>query len=209
MVVKQLARRLTDAHESHYRIARGAFLAVIFVAVAKLGAAAREIAIAWRYGTSDVVDAFQLSVTITTWLPMLIAGTSTGLLVPRLVAVRRDPQANALFVSELNAAVLLTASLTLLLTALATIPAVQLIGHGLSPQTQQWTKQFTFLMLPVGFLTIVAAYFYVRLQAAERQIFALTEAIPPLLVVLLILMASSRAQSLPLLAGMTVGTFAC
>ena len=63
----------------------------VLVALAKVCVALREVTIAWRYGVDAVVDAYQVALTLTTWLPLLIAGITTSVLVPRLVAVRREP----------------------------------------------------------------------------------------------------------------------
>ena len=71
-MITTLIGRISGVHDNHKRIASGALLIGALTLGAKLFVAAREMAIAWRYGVSGTVDAYQLAITITTWLPMLI-----------------------------------------------------------------------------------------------------------------------------------------
>lgn len=41
----------------------------LFVLLGKLAGAVKEMAVAYRYGVSGVVDAYQLAFTVVTWIP--------------------------------------------------------------------------------------------------------------------------------------------
>src|SRR5690348_17183770 len=83
-----LSRRLGQVHANHKRIATGALTIAILTLIAKALVAVREMSIAWRYGVSSTVDAYQLSLTIVTWMPMLVSSVIGAVLVPRLVRLR-------------------------------------------------------------------------------------------------------------------------
>ena len=105
-VITALVGWVSAAHPNHKRIAAGAALIGVLTMVAKLFVAAREMAIAWRYGVSATVDSYQLALTATTWLPMMLTGVMAVVLVPRLVKLRRQGGERERFIAELNASVL-------------------------------------------------------------------------------------------------------
>lgn len=199
-------KQLNAVHANHRRIAKGVLLTAIFVAFAKLGVAGREVALAWRYGTSSIIDAFQLAFTITTWIPFLLAGVSTGLLVPRVVSTRRDPERHAQFIAELNGTVVAVALLTTTLTLLGYAAAVSVMGTGLGDEVKQLAKAFSLSLLPVTLLTVAAGYFIVRLQASEHHLFSITEVVPPLAVILLVVLLPHHLEAGPLIWGTVAGT---
>jgi hypothetical protein len=55
--------RFMNLPPAHARIALGAAWIAAYLLAGKLAAAGRDAAIAWRYGVSDVVDAYQLAKT--------------------------------------------------------------------------------------------------------------------------------------------------
>ena len=59
--------RLAKFHPDHQAIARGMVLVVLFVFFGKLAGAAKEVAIAWRYGVSEEVDAYLLVLNLVSW----------------------------------------------------------------------------------------------------------------------------------------------
>jgi Uncharacterized membrane protein, putative virulence factor len=95
--------RLAQIHPDHSRIARSAVWVSLFALIGKSAGALKEMSIAYRYGISNVVDAYQLTLTLITWLPATFVAVLSVVLVPALVELRSRPkQEQAKFLGELD-----------------------------------------------------------------------------------------------------------
>ncbi|NRF50397.1 hypothetical protein HRF68_22780, partial [Pseudomonas stutzeri] len=131
--MKALIRRLNAIHPDHQRIFRGAFRVAVFLVLGKAAGAIKEMAVAYRYGISDAVDAYQFTMTMANWLPVTIVGVLGVVLIPVLVRLRRTGgHERDLFVRELQGAVLAGGLGLAALTALAWPWVLQWLGSGLS-----------------------------------------------------------------------------
>lgn len=202
-----MVRRLSALHTNHKRIATGALLIAVLTAIAKLFAAGREMAIAWRYGVSGTVDAYQLALTITTWLPMMLASVMTVVLVPRLVALGRDPPERRSFIAELNGTVLVMGIALAALTYVLAPAASLLLASRIDPRTTELTSTMSREMSLVALWSIAVGYFSARLQSRERFGYSVTEAIPALIIALFVLGIVPIRGSAPLVAGTVIGLF--
>jgi peptidoglycan biosynthesis protein MviN/MurJ (putative lipid II flippase) len=204
-VLSALIGRLRGVHDNHKRIASGALLIGLLVLGAKLFVAAREVAIAWRYGISGTVDAYQLSLTITTWLPMMLAGVATAVLVPRLVALRhRDADYRGL-IAELNGGVLFLGLGVASLTWFAADAAAALLGGPLDAAIVRLTADMTRNMAPLALLVLAGGYLAARLQARERFAYTAAEAIPAIALTLFVVVAPAGFNAWPLVWGTVLG----
>jgi len=198
-------RRWASLHVNHRSIAASAALIGVLTIVAKLFVAGREIAIASRFGTSGLVDSYQLALTITTWLPMMIASVTAVVVVPRLVALRTCPVEYRSFVAELNGTMLLLGLAVAALTLIAAPTAAALMASGENWQTLDLTSTLSQEMAPLAFLTVATAYFSVRLQALQRFAYSITEAVPALAIALFVLLPGELSGSTRLAFGTLIG----
>lgn len=179
--------RFSALHENHRRIAAGAGLIGLLTFIAKLFVAGREMAIAWRFGAGPLVDAYQLALTITTWLPMMLTSVMTVVLVPKLVSLRGTPEQHGEFIAELNGNVLV---LGLLASGLSIVSA-PLISGFLAPGTAfsaaGLTSTLAESLSPIAFCSVAIGYFSARLQAHERFAYSITEAAPAIVIAAAIL----------------------
>ena len=203
-MIGALLARLRLTHANHKRIATGAVWIGLFVLAAKLCAAAREIAIAWRYGISAEVDAYQIALTVTTWLPMTLAGVAALVLVPRLVALHRRGGGRG-FIGELNGAALLVGAALALLTWIGAPFATGLVAGTLPEPTRRLAESLAVQMAPIALLIVVGGYFAARLQAREHYAYSFTDAAPPLAIALFVLLAPADSAAAPLLWGTLLG----
>lgn len=181
-IAAPLWRRLSVVHVNHKKIAASALLIGVLTVVAKLFVAGREIAIAWRYGVSGTVDAYQLALTIVTWLPMMLVSVMTVVFVPRLVALASRSSDGRRFVDELNGTVLI-ASVGLAAITWAAAPfAAPLFASNLQPATAHLTTTMCQMMSPVAAFFIWSGYLSARLQARERFAYTVTEAVPAVII---------------------------
>jgi peptidoglycan biosynthesis protein MviN/MurJ (putative lipid II flippase) len=95
-------RQLSDPASEHRRIAIGFFWVSLFVLVGKLAGAAKEMAIAWRYGVGPQVDAYVVVFNLVTWPVSIWLNILTIALVPALVrTTHADPAELSRFRGEL------------------------------------------------------------------------------------------------------------
>ena len=87
--LKALRARLARFDPDHQRIFKGAVRVALFLVLGKAAGAIKEMAVAYRYGISDEVDAYQFTLTMATWLPVTIVGVLSVVLIPVLVRLRR------------------------------------------------------------------------------------------------------------------------
>lgn len=204
-LIDRLSQRVSLTHANHKRIAMGALWVAFFVMAAKLFVAAREMAIAWRYGVSGIVDAYQLALTITTWVPTILVGVATSVLVPRLVALHRNPDAYRGMVAELNGTLLVVGAAVTALTWISAPFLIGLLGEALQPATRELTEAMSLRLAPLALLTLMAGYFSIRLQARERYGYSFAEAIAALAITVALAAAPEDAAATPLIWGTLVG----
>src|SRR3546814_3242313 len=77
-------------HSDHRRIAQGALRVAFFLLLGKAAGAFKEMAVAYRYGVSDAVDAYQFTMVMANWLPVTIVGALSVVLIPVLVRTRYE-----------------------------------------------------------------------------------------------------------------------
>lgn len=201
-----LRRRLSAVHVNHKRVAHGALLIAVLSMVAKIAAVGREVAIARRYGISGVLDAYQIAVTITTVVPVMIGGIAASVLVPRLIAVRsRDSDRNQ-FVNEFNGTVVVVCVAMVVLTWIAAPYASQLLAGAGHANRLRLTTSMSIQMAPVAGFTVGIAYLCARLQSRERYGYSVTDAVPTVAITTLVLVSSSPGDPLPLVLGNAVGS---
>lgn len=177
----------------------------ILVFGAKLVAAAKEMAVAWRYGTGVEVDAYLLAFTIVTWIPSMVIGVGTVIFVPRLVALALDVPQRSRFVPELNGTFLLLGVVITLLSLAIGPWLVELIAGNLAIEARQQTRATVIQLSPLALLIVVSGLCAFRLQARERQGYTFLEAMPSLGVLIFVLLAPPAAGIGPLVAGTLAG----
>src|SRR5690606_17686004 len=138
--LKTFSQRLAGLHADHRRIAKGAARVAFFLLLGKAAGALKEMAVAYRYGVSDVVDAYQFTLTMAGWLPVTIVGALSVVLIPVLVRTRREGRAaRARFLGELQGWVLVLGVALAVSSYVAWPYLLQLAGQGLDPHTQRLT----------------------------------------------------------------------
>ena len=195
-----------DAGRAHdRRIAAGALKVGLLVLVAKCCVALREVVIARHYGTSAVVDAYNISFTAVTWLPVMIAAAAGVAFVPTLVRLRSDRHRYGRFVAEFNGVVLIGGVAISALTLIGGPAfAFALVGNA-APDTASLAGLMTKQMAIFAGFFLVASLYALRLQAEERFLYSFFEAMPALAVSVAALAVSSIWPVQALVWGTVVG----
>ncbi len=204
--MKALVRKLGNIHPDHQRIFKGAFRVAVFLLLGKAAGAIKEMAVAYRYGVSDAVDAYQFTMTMATWLPVTIVGVLSVVLIPVLVRLRRADQAEKhVFISELQGWVAAAGIALALLTWFAWPQVLGMLGQGLSARVGDMTGQLLVAFAPVSALLLIAGISAARLRAQERHVNTLLDSVPAVATLAWVMLAASADGVGPLLWGTLVG----
>lgn len=200
----RVARHWSDPLSYHRRILAG-FLAVSgFVAIAKLVGAAKEVVVAWRYGTSAQVDAYVFLFNIVTWPMAVWFSVLMVIAVPLLARLSAaSGEQSQLFIQELAGA-------NLLLAGVAALAVIVLLPYGLQRWSGlqgealalalSWTTPFA-LLCGLGMVTALQS---VLILAGGRHENSLLEAVPSLVLLLVLLLPAGRIGQ-PLVWGSLAG----
>ena len=127
----------------------------VFLLLGKAAGAIKEMAVAYRYGVSDAVDAYQFSMTMATWLPVTIVGVLSVVLIPVLVRLRRAEDAEReQFIRELQGWVAAAGIALAALTWFAWPQVVGALGQGLSARVRDMTGELLLAFAPVAALLL-------------------------------------------------------
>lgn len=197
--------RLRNAHPDHHAIARGMAWVALFVFLGKLAGAAKEMAIAYRYGVSEEVDAYLFVFNLVSWPVGVWFSVLTVVLVPLAARIRQGASAELPhFRSELLGFTLLI-GLALALLGWLGLPSLLHSSWAGLPQT---TLAIAINMVPtltlLAPLGVIISLFSAWMLAAGRHANTLLESVPAL-VILAALLAFPGGGAEPLIWGTLAG----
>jgi putative peptidoglycan lipid II flippase len=194
--VGRFCARLARVHPDHKRIARSAVRISIFVLAGKCAGALKEMAIAYKYGVSEVVDAYQLTLTLGTFLPTILITAAGIVLIPSLVELgSHSRREQARFIGELEIVSIAIGGFLALFVWFSRDFLIELIAGGLSPEARAMARQFI----------LVICVSSARLQARERHVNTLMECVPTLTLLVMLLVAPAQYSIEPLMWGTACG----
>lgn len=189
----------------HQRIARGAMRVAFFLLLGKFAGALKEMAVAYRYGVSDTVDAYQFTMTLANWLPVTLVGVLSVVLIPVLVRMRyADEAERRRFLGELQAWSLALGVGLAIAIYFAWPLVLRWAGHGLSPQVQEMSGHLTVAFAPAALFTLVSGISAARLRAHERHVNTLLDSVPAVVILASVMWFATPTVG-PLLWGTLLG----
>jgi putative peptidoglycan lipid II flippase len=201
-----LRSRISSIDRDHVRIARSAMWVSAFVLLGKSAGAFKEMVIAWQYGVGTVVDAYQLTLTLITWIPATFVAVFSAVLIPALVRIRaRGQHEFERFLGEAYAWTLIAGLALAALTWVLWPFAIDLMAGSLSIQTRVLARELMPGMLATAPLTLLICVHAARLQAAEKHVNTLLECVPALTLLILILLSGRGGNVEPLIWGTSLG----
>jgi len=190
-------------HRNHQQIAHGMIVVGALVLSVKFIAAAKEMAMAWRYGVSGEVDAYLLALAITTWLPVILSSVSLVVFIPRLAALNEIER--RLYIGELNLIYALLAVGVFGLTVLVGPSVAAWIASDLKSETIELARMAVIWLSPISAFIVFIGYFSLRLQSRRKFGYTLYEAMPALFILLLVLTLPGHTGIAPVLWGTVIG----
>ena len=198
----------TAVRDSGGGIGRKVVVLMAFLVAGKLVGAGKEIAIAYRWGTDPIVDAYVLAQSLATWLPAVWMSVLTSVLIPLLLSPNQDRAEAELelknFQGELFGLTLLSAVVLALGQALLFWVLLKADLFGLPPKIASNAATFGLYLAPIAGMAVITALVSVRLMAKGKQINTLLEAVPALCILFGVLFAEPGSSE-ALLLGTLVG----
>jgi putative peptidoglycan lipid II flippase len=206
--VKPIAAVSALLRSDHGAILRDMTTVAFFLFLAKLAAAAKEMVVAWRYGTGPVVDAYLfvfniVNVPIAVWYSVLFV-----VLTPLLARLRqRNVSSEVAFRRELLGCTLIMGIVAGLAVWLSMRLALGVSSLGLPEDTHALVLaglDWLILLIPLG---LVVHYGSVLLMTTGRHANSLLEGAQPLTLLLMLLLWNGGGLS-ALIAGTLLGAVA-
>lgn len=171
--------RLLSAHAANKAIVRSGFWLVLFVLAAKLVAAGKEMAVAYRYGTSATVEGYLFVFNLLSWPVSLLFSVMSAVFIPRLVALQRDdPEGAVRWQRQVTAWVWLLGT-GLGIGVAAVFPALLATGWlGLNAEALEAAQAVLPWLAAMVFLGIVASWHACQLMSRQRHANTFLEAMP-------------------------------
>lgn len=196
------------SHQADRRIFFNFLFVGIFLVLAKLAGATKEVAVAWRYGLSPAVDAYVFVFNLLAWPGAILGGAPFFALLPPLVARWRktDVAALGLFRAELLGFILCFG-----VVASAVGPSVLwvMFTQGWIRQTSAQLAQALDIVFPLGGMIIPGlfiALFSAWTLAEGKQLNTLLEGVPACIISVFLLYPISFVLH-PLVWGTVIGFF--
>lgn len=170
---------MTQVSSEQRAIVRGMLWVGLFVFAAKLVVAVKELLVAWRYGTAEVLEGYLLLFNLLSWPLSVVSAVMIYVLVPWLA---RQPQGAALQRAQQQITAWMW-GLALLLSAAVAVglpPLLQKGALGLSPAGRAAVQAFLPAMAAVVGLGVVAAWHACQLMSAQKHANSFLEAMPAL-----------------------------
>lgn len=178
-------------------MARASVVIALFAVMAALLRVAQDAAIAWRFGTSAVVDAYHVSLALVSWPGAFVLAMLTLLVPPAEAALRQQGTAAVdLWRREMFGWTIVCACLALPLAwwSLTWLFKSNTLGFSVAAATESLASlPLIVASVPLGLLVATAS---ACLLSTRGQVLSLLEALPPLTLLLLLLLAPSSGSVL-------------
>lgn len=180
--------RLRNAHPDHHAIARGMAWVALFVLFGSFARAAKEMAIAYRYGVSAEVDAYLFVFNLVSWPVGVWFSVLTVVLIPLAARIRQGSSAELpRFRSELFGLALLLGLALVFLNWLGLPLLLHSSWTGLPHSTAVIAANMVPTLALLAPLGVIISLFSAWMLAAGRHANTLLESVPALAVLVALL----------------------
>lgn len=172
--------------------------------------AAKDVIIAYQFGTTDVLDAYLIAFLVPSFAISIVAGSFASAFIPTYISVllrEGHEAAKQLYESLMTWTLILLNGLVTVLALTAPV-IVPFLGSGFSPEKLVFTRSLLLMLLPVLVLKGLATVWTAVLNAGER--FSIAAGIPiftPAMTVVLLLGMGHQWGIYTLVVGTVGGAF--
>ena len=176
--------------------------------VGKVVAMARDVAVAWFFGTSDAVDAFFIALAVPSYVGEVLTGSLPVALIPIYLRVHQQygaQEAGRLLSSLLLVAATLVALATALLALVAPL-VLPIAGATFGGEKLELTRRLFLIILPAIFISGISGILAGVLNAHERFVLAaMTPALTSVLSMAFLLGRGTQWGVYALAVGLSLG----
>jgi peptidoglycan biosynthesis protein MviN/MurJ (putative lipid II flippase) len=176
----------------------------LFLVLGRLAGAAREIAIAARYGTGPVVDAYLFVFNLVTWPVAVWLSILTVVLVPAVARLNREGVSALPLQGGLLSATLALGGALTVVVGLALWIVLGTSGRLLPEPGSSLARDMTVYLAPLVLVGSLSSLYSAWLMAIGRHANTLIEAIPPVAILVAVLAVAQPGAEL-LLWGTVIG----
>jgi putative peptidoglycan lipid II flippase len=166
----------------------------LMTVLVKLASAAKELVVAWRYGTGDALDAFLIAFLVPSFITSVVAGSFNAALIPTYIRVREQESLETAQ-KLLSGVTVWSLGLLAIATSLMVMAAplyLRWIATGFSPDKLNLTFRLLCAIAPIVLLDGMIAIWGAVLNAGERfALAAVSPAITPVITVIFLLVGKS------------------
>lgn len=203
MISIKLRNWLSSLKGEHRQIAKGMITVALFVLIGKVAGAAKEMAVAWRYGISETVDAYLFVFNLVQWPSTIVGGVLGAVLVPLAAKLKhKEPRALPPFRAELWGSALW---LSIVLVGVAWFLLPWLVGQswvGLSSAQLAAAQEMAPMLVWVIPMAIISHLLAAWTMASNRHLNTLLEGIPALSILIAVMLMGGIS---PLVWGTLLG----
>jgi putative peptidoglycan lipid II flippase len=196
-LIERVRTRWHASTEEHRAIFRAVLSVTALSIISKLATAAKEVAVAWRFGVSAVVDAYLLVFNLVNWTILIWFSVLTVVLIPLEARLRREsPEQLNTFRRELLGVTLVVG---LLLVAVAEfVMPVLLRSHamGLPARTTGLALQIVPTLAWLALLGPLVALYSTWMMSVGRNANTLLEGVPSVAIFLAVLLTTGGIDTL-------------
>ncbi|PWT76318.1 MAG: virulence factor MviN [Chloroflexi bacterium] len=172
-----------------------------------VGTAAKELVVAYQFGTTDVIDAFLIAFLLPSFLISVVAGSLPSAVIPTYLEVQHREgreAAEQLYAGVMGWSLVLLVGISSMMAFLAPV-LLAVLGSGFGEEKLALTRSLYFAVMPILTLKGLATVWTTRLNARDQ--FAFASAVPiltPIVTVSALLYGAGQWGIYALAAG-TVG----
>jgi putative peptidoglycan lipid II flippase len=136
----------------------------------KGAALAKDVAVAWNFGTDDAIDAFIIALAVTSFVSVIIGGSLQTAFMPSYIRVRQHqgPDAAQALLSSMSARSICLLALVTGLTLAVAPWFLPILARGFDREKLRLTWTLLAIMMPAGVLTGIGFLWTAVLNASGR-----------------------------------------
>lgn len=201
-------RRLTTGSVSR-QIFGAAISVALLTALVKAVTIGRELIVAWRFGTSDALDAYLIALLVPSFVVQVVAGSFNAAFIPTFIQVQEregERAAERLFSNVMLWSIALLGATCAFMILFAPL-YLPLIASGFSREKLDLTFRLLWVIAPIVILSGLVTLWGAVLNAGRRfALAALSPVVTPAMAILFLL-AFKSWSTFALAAGMLCGAF--
>ncbi len=190
------------------QILGAAIVVAICTILVKVVAFSKESIVAWKFGTSDFVDAFLIAAIVPDFIVNVVAGSLNAALIPTYIKVREqegNKAAEKLLSGSILCSLTLLGSMTLFIIIMAPI-YLPWMTVGFSAAKLALTFKLLYVTTPLVLLSGIIVLLSAVLNAGERfTLAALSPILTPAVTIILLLLFGQSLGIFALAIGLVVG----